>query len=301
MIPLEDFLWPVQEALFQKLRRNYREHAMYCKGKYLLVQGEAPILLLAHLDTVHKEPVQVIRKKKGGNILTSPQGIGGDDRCGVYALANIHEQAARKPWLLFTCDEEIGGVGAEVFADAYQKKQFPKALDEVKMLVELDRKGSQDAVYYGCANEDFEKYITSKGFRTEFGSFSDISVVAPAMGIAAVNLSIGYYHAHTTSEYINRRHTDAVIEKVSGIVAESARQDVPQYEYIGCHMGFYGWDCYPMREGYRWHYAKLPKDLPKKYEEVYDILLDYFAMEELELYRKEYGDEILLDLYVSVF
>lgn len=47
--------------------------------------------------------------------------------------------------------------------------------------------------------------------------------------------------------------------------------------------------------------AKLPKDLPRKYEEVYGILLDHFAMEELETYRKEYGNTVLLDLYASVF
>lgn len=298
MIPLEEFLWPTQAGLFHRLRRMYQSEAICCKGKYLLVQGEAPILLLAHLDTVHRDPVQVIRKKQGGNILTSPQGIGGDDRCGVYALVNLYEQAEQKPWLLFTCDEEIGGVGAKAFADAYRKKRFPRALEDVKMLMELDRKGSRDAVYYGCDNETFEEYITGKGFQTAFGSFSDISVVAPAMGIAAVNLSIGYYHAHTTDEYINRSHTDAVIEKVSGIVAESAKQDVPKYEYIECDINFYGWGCYPMWGGCR---AKLPKDLPKKYEEVYDILLDHFTVEELEMYRKEYGNTVLLDLYASVF
>ena len=298
MIPMEDFLWPTQEELFQTLRRTYREHVMCRKGKYLLVQGESPILLLAHLDTVHREPVRVIRKKQGGNILTSPQGIGGDDRCGVYALANIYEQAEQKPWLLFTCDEEIGGVGAEAFADAYRKKRFPKALEDVKMLVELDRKGSRDAVYYGCDNEVFEEYITGKGFQTAFGSFSDISVIAPAMGIAAVNLSIGYYHAHTTDEYINRSQTDAVIEKVGEMVVEAAKQEVPQYEYIECDINFYGWGCHPMRGGCR---AMLPKDLPRKYEEVYDILLDHFSMEELEMYRKEYGNAVLLDLYASLF
>ena len=29
-----------------------------------------------------------------GNILSSPQGIGGDDRCGVYALVKVHELSA---------------------------------------------------------------------------------------------------------------------------------------------------------------------------------------------------------------
>lgn len=298
MIPLEEFLWPTQAGLFHRLRRMYHSEAICCKGKYLLVRGEAPILLLAHLDTVHREPVQVIRKKQGGNILTSPQGIGGDDRCGVYALANIYEQAEQKPWLLFTCDEEIGGVGAEAFADAYRKKRFPKALEDVKMLVELDRKGSRDAVYYGCDNEAFEEYITGKGFRTAFGSFSDISVIAPVMGVAAVNLSAGYYHAHTISEYINRSHIDTVIEQVSGMVAEAPSEGIPRYEYIACE---YGWGYYPIRGEYGMPHAKPPRDLPEKYAEVYDILLDYFTHGELEAYRKACGDKVLMELYVSVF
>ncbi|MBO6179870.1 MAG: hypothetical protein J6O04_11890 [Selenomonadaceae bacterium] len=44
---------------------------------------------------------------------------------------------------------------------------------------------------------DFKNYITLKGYRTAFGSFSDISVIAPALDVAAVNLSSGYYYAHT--------------------------------------------------------------------------------------------------------
>lgn len=301
MIPLEKFLWPAQEQLFRYLHKMYQSRAICRRAKFLLVQGEAPVLLIAHLDTVHKEPVRVICKKQKGNLLSSPQGVGGDDRCGVYALVNIHERAVQKPWLLFTCDEEIGGIGAEAYAAAYRRKQLPKKLDEMKMLIEIDRKGSCDAVYYGCANEDFERYITGKGFQTEFGSFSDISVIAPAMGVAAVNLSAGYYHAHSVSEYINRSHIDAVIERVGEMVADAMRKDIPRFEYVEPDMGQYGWGCFSMWEGYGTLHAKLPRDLPENYVEVYDLLLDYFTKGELEAYRKTYGDKVLLELYASVF
>ena len=116
MKPLEHYLTQTQKELFDMLRTKYRTCAdtFVLKGKYLLVKGEAPVMLLAHLDTVHKERVKTICRSDNGNILMSPQGIGGDDRCGVYALNAVYEQAKVKPWLLFTCDEEIGGVGAEV-------------------------------------------------------------------------------------------------------------------------------------------------------------------------------------------
>ena len=154
-------------------------------------------MLVAHLDTVHEQPVKDICLSADGNILMSPQGIGGDDRCGVFALCKIYKSAQVKPWLLFTCEEEVGGIGAKYFCLAHKQKQLPKNLDILKLIIEIDRRGSNDAVFYQCANLDFEKYIIDKGFKTAQGFFSDISLIAPELGIAAVNLSSGYYNAHS--------------------------------------------------------------------------------------------------------
>ena len=128
MKPLEDYLRPTQKELFSKLCAMYRDRAVICKNKYIIVRGEAPVMLLAHLDTVHKEPVKHICKNGNGNILMSPQGIGGDDRCGVYALTAVYEQSRVKPWLLFTCDEEIGCVGAEAFCSRHEAARPRRAL-----------------------------------------------------------------------------------------------------------------------------------------------------------------------------
>ena len=54
MKPLEDYLRPTQKELFSKLCAMYRDRAVICKNKYIIVRGEAPVMLLAHLDTVHK-------------------------------------------------------------------------------------------------------------------------------------------------------------------------------------------------------------------------------------------------------
>ena len=193
MKTLEDFLRPTQEALFKRLQKMFEGNTIFQKNRFLLVRGESPVLLVAHLDTVHREPVKTICQSEKGNILMSPQGIGGDDRCGVYGIVKVYEAAEKKPWLLFTCDEETGGYGADAFCSAYLKKKLPKELDGLKMMIELDRKGKNDAVYYDCDNPAFEEYIKSKGFVTECGTFSDISTLAPVLGVAAVNLSCGYY------------------------------------------------------------------------------------------------------------
>ena len=231
MKKLEFYLKQSQENLFNLLVDQY-EDIIISRNNYILVQGEAPIMLIAHLDTVHRELVKRIYKRSKGNVLKSPQGIGGDDRCGVYALNKVYELSKIKPFLLFTCNEEIGCCGASRFAEDYTNNKLPKNLDNLKLLVEIDRKGSCDAVYYNCDNPKFEDYITSKGFITSNGSYSDISIIAPTLGVAAVNLSSGYYYHHTLDEYININELENVIKIVVEIVEESTSPDFPKYEYI---------------------------------------------------------------------
>ncbi len=286
MSRLEDFLKPTQEELFRVLYRKYLDNAIAKQDKYILVEGEVPILLVAHLDTVHKEPVKTICTSSNGNLLMSPQGIGGDDRCGVYSLVKVYEESGHKPWLLFTCDEEIGGVGAKAFTGDYLQGKFPAGLDGLKMIVEIDRKGSHDAVYYDCGNDDFEEYITRKGFKTASGSFSDISIIAPELGVAAVNLSSGYYNAHSLHEYINRKELERTTNTVIGMVQEAADEHFPRYEF---------------KEILWSGILHFPENLRDAYYEVYDMLLEYFSDEELESYREMYGNHALFELYESVF
>lgn len=324
MKPLEDYLKPTQKELFAKLVSLYRGRTNVCKNKYILVRGEAPIMLVAHLDTVHKEPVKHICKSDSGNILMSPQGIGGDDRCGVYALTTVHEQAQVKPWLLFTCDEEIGGVGASAFCAKHKAGKTPKGLDDLKLIIEIDRKGRNDAVFYDCDNPEFEAYITSKGFQTEWGSFSDISYVAPELGVAAVNLSSGYYNAHTLHEYINRKQLNTTVKKVLEIVTEAAQPGFPKYEYVSGTRSFrsyLGWGGYDYDDLYfdRNSMALRPKTLPpteeigEDYDELgledipedirdeYYALLDFYSPEELNAIREEMGDAGISMLCQSEF
>lgn len=163
-------IYPTQADLFTDICEMHQDDALITKDKFMVVKGNAPIMFVAYLDTVHKTSVKDLCKTKRG-------------------------------------------VGAKAFADAYADKKLPKELCEMKLIVEIDRKGKDDAVYYSYANNLFEDYITSKGFKTSYGSFSDISIIAPAMGVAAVNLSSGYYNAHTQHEYINRRQINLTIKK----------------------------------------------------------------------------------------
>ena len=298
----EDYLTPTQDKLFAKLCEKYEGKGGAMKNEFILVRGEAPVMLVAHLDTVHKEPVKNVCISQDGNIWMSPQGIGGDDRCGVYALNTIYERAKVKPWLLFTCNEEIGGIGAKSFCTAHGKGELPDGLDELKCLIEIDRKGKNDAVYYECDNEEFEDYITGKGFITDWGTFTDISLIAPELGVAAVNLSSGYYNAHTQYEYINRKELDATIDRVLEIVDDAAKPDFPCYEYIEADYsaswygtGYYDWGKYYPSAVSKQH------DSGFEYQREYDALLEFHTSKELDKIREELGDAWIEYLFESEF
>lgn len=297
MKKIEEYILPTQKKLFKMLCRDYQGKALKCKDNFILVKGDAPIMLVAHLDTVHAEPVKEICASADGNILMSPQGIGGDDRCGVYALNKIYAQAEIKPYLLFTCDEEIGGVGADQFTYEYELGVLPKELNELKCLIEIDRRGKNDAVYYNCDNAEFEKYISSKGFETASGSFSDISIIAPTLGVAAVNLSSGYYNAHTQHEYINLRELEDVINKVAEIVDDTSTPNFPKFHYVPKknYLLKFSEDIFdppPM---------ETQKDLPKGYEKEYLALLDLYSESELKEFCEMAGNSILAELYQQEF
>ena len=139
------------------------------------------------------------------------------------------------------------------------------------------------------------KSIKSKGFKTAIGSFSNISVIAPALGIAAVNLSSGYYNAHQLCEYINSAELNVTLAKVVDIIADSARKDFPRFVYI---------EKIPNISSSNYSYLDfeeitLPKNLPADYHEVYTALLDVYSVEQLEDWRKSCGDKIILDVYIE--
>lgn len=192
-----------------------------CEDGFLYAKGTVPVLLVAHMDTVHKELCKEIVREDGK--LSSPQGIGGDDRCGIYIIMNIVKELNCS--VLLCEDEEIGGVGARKFT----KSDYINSLD-VNYMLEFDRKGSNDAVYYSCDNKEFKAFIEcASSFKEAYGSFSDISVLMSAANLSAVNLSSGYYNAHTTKEYVVYDEMMDVVNEAKSII--NAKCEKP-FEYV---------------------------------------------------------------------
>lgn len=209
---------------------------------YIYARGSVPVLLTAHMDTVHTSRIVDFYENidaKGNHILASPQGIGGDDRCGIYMILQIAK--THKCSILFCEDEEVGGKGSRKFITT----SLAKELKELKYMIELDRANSKDAVFYSCDNKKFTSFICDNtGYKETWGSFSDISVLAPAAGIAAVNLSCGYYCAHQLAEKVNVEEMMNTIEVVKALL----EVECDQFEYVkrtygGSYSYGYGYSC----------------------------------------------------------
>ena len=65
-----------------KAELKSRGYPVTDKPGYLYAEGAIPVLLVAHMDTVHRQPVEQICYSEDRAVAMSPQGIGGDDRCG---------------------------------------------------------------------------------------------------------------------------------------------------------------------------------------------------------------------------
>lgn len=211
MIRFDDILRMRQKELKHYLAGHLKKlgYETVKKKGFLYAEGTVPVLLVAHLDTVHNELPHIICRSEDGRYIMSPQGIGGDDRCGVYMILQIISEV--RCHVLFCEDEETGGQGAKAF-------ERSGIQIDVNYIVEVDRRGNNDAVFYNCDNPKFSEFVCSFGFREAMGSFSDISVVAPYLKTAAVNISAGYYNEHRLHEVIDWSAMQNNVERIKQMV-----------------------------------------------------------------------------------
>lgn len=196
-----------------------------CSKDYIYAEGTYPVCVVAHLDTVFYTQPTNIFYDTNYNVMWSPQGLGADDRTGVYMIMQLLKQKLL-PSILFTTGEEEGGKGALAFI-----KDFPQAPNEIKYLIELDRHGSNDCVFYNCGNDNFISFVEKYGFEKNYGTFTDISIVCPSWDKAGVNLSVGYEEEHSYSEFLRVGCMNDTLKKVTQMIKDSKDKKVPNFDY----------------------------------------------------------------------
>ena len=166
--------------------------------------------LVAHLDEIlHYTGVKCARIK-GNKIYgyykkTGKQcGLGLDDCFGIYiCLHCLYCLPDLK--VCFTTQEEMGCIGAEV---AGLNIDF---FDNCRFLLQADRMGGQDLITHTNGIditsdeflEDIDSLLEKYKYKEARVTMTDVGTLKENINLSAVNISCGYYCAHTHKEYGN--------------------------------------------------------------------------------------------------
>lgn len=195
------------------LRDNKIEHKIDSAGNIYFnnhVEGACRILLNAHMDTVANAVADVvIVEEKGKAVFKSAnnQVIGGDDKCGVFAVLKcITDRTITTPLMgMLNVSEEVGLVGSDFAMDNHFD-----LFDDVVFCITIDRRGNTEIITKNSdvdlCSDEMEIMLgelgKQHGLETSTGSISDVSNIVKALEINGINLFAGYYGAHTGSESV---------------------------------------------------------------------------------------------------
>lgn len=196
-------------------------------GNIYITKGSAEVYpcIVAHLDTVHAitgepiVPVVINGKVTGMHASTMQQtGIGGDDKCGLYAALEIMGKLSACKVALFV-DEEVGCLGSSdadmsFFADC-------------AFVLQADRRGSSDFVTSISGRplasaawlEAIAPLVKAHGYSPCSGAMTDVQALRdnPDFGLSCCNLSAGYHNPHQDNEYIVLSELDNVTKLMLAI------------------------------------------------------------------------------------
>lgn len=176
--------------------------------------------VVAHTDTVHsltkinvKEEMlfnaqNVLKKSfKGYDNFGNPTGIGGDDKCGVFACLKLLKKL---PYLkaAFFVSEETGCHGSRAAnKDFFENVGYAIQFDapENWMVTEkcfgevlFDR----NSKFFESCNDVLLKNMVVKDMEYMTHPYTDVYALKKQFDFSCINFSIGYYNYHTRNEYV---------------------------------------------------------------------------------------------------
>lgn len=207
-----------------------------------LVMGPADIsqvgvALVAHVDTVgdvnHKLPT-VYSNITDPDYLASAGTCCLDDRNGV---ALITSRMGTDAMLIFLKGEEVGCMGAIALSEDYPELEMIFGPDNaLQCLIEVDRKGINEVVFYDLDYPEFENLFLTKYEKNISHAWTDITVLGPMWNIAAANVSAGYYKEHTDYEHTSLEDLETAFIKLRHMVFRfngRVSRNFPPFEYRG--------------------------------------------------------------------
>jgi tripeptide aminopeptidase len=175
-------------------------------------------LVISHTDTVHPlDNINVVEEQlpdaqnniklalKAYNDDGEPTGIGGDDKCGVFACLTLLKEM---PYLkaAFFVSEETGCHGS--------RKSDPKFFENVGYGIQFDAPENWMITEFCFGTKLFERNseffekcntVLTEGLqRVEYmrHPYTDVQALKELYDFQCINFSIGYYNYHTRHEYV---------------------------------------------------------------------------------------------------
>lgn len=198
-------------------------------GNLYAVKGEAETYpcVVAHMDTVHRIekggilPLAIGGKIFGMNPDTMRQtGIGGDDKCGIWAALHcLRVLPACKA--AFFVDEESGCKGSRGCDLAF--------FDDCRFVLQADRRGNNDFVNRisddPLSSDAFQEAVVpimrDFGYTFSWGAMTDVMALRDrAVGVSVANMSAGYHNPHSDAEHIVYSELEAVCKMMERICLE---------------------------------------------------------------------------------
>jgi len=216
-------------------------------------------LLVAHTDTVatipptkseilydHRQKV-IIRKPTTTWNKWDAEPLGADDRLGVAMIYLLLQQFPNAPALLLNY-EECGGYGAKQAASVLKEE-----LQRYPYLIELDRSGCRHFAHYGYITNEFREFMLSLLPNWQFrqGTFTDISILCPAIKRCGVNIAIGYYNQHTPHEFVELQHTMKALNAVQKLLSNPVDKPFVCHSQVH-HFKRWAWEDYLDDYEFQW-------------------------------------------------
>jgi di/tripeptidase len=176
--------------------------------------------VISHTDTVHEIDKINIHDEilpnaqnelkpslKAYNDLGQPTGIGGDDKCGVFACLKLLKEL---PYLkaAFFVSEETGCHGSKkANADFFKNVGYGIQFDAPENWMITEKCFGQvlfdrDSDFFNGCDVVLSEGMKDKGMQYMIHPYTDVYALRSKFDFSCINFSIGYYDYHTPNEYV---------------------------------------------------------------------------------------------------
>lgn len=167
-----------------------------------------------------EKTIKELKIKVEGDIITTVEDcpLGGDDKCGIFIALEAARLYKDKPMkILFTTEEEAGCVGVSHFCNTNYEW-----FNNVSFCLTIDRREGDNVLpsqlgKASCSAQNAAKIVQaalSVGIYPKVHDGSVADIIHIRKFVQGVNISAGYYNAHSAKEFIKISDVERIINWV---------------------------------------------------------------------------------------